>query len=55
MLGELAAIREYVRQLEYHAVLLMREAGITWTEIADELGISRQAARQRFGAPRHRR
>ena len=54
VLSQLADIRENVRLLEYHVVALMREHGLSWTAIGDELGISRQAARRRFGAPRHR-
>jgi alkylation response protein AidB-like acyl-CoA dehydrogenase len=33
------------------AVRLARLHGVTWSEIGAELGVSRQAAFQRFGAP----
>lgn len=55
ILLDLEALRDGVRRLEFNVVRLMREAGVTWEAIGDEFGISRQAARQRFGAPRRRR
>ena len=31
-----------------------RRAGCSWTEIGQRIGVSKQAARQRFGDPRRR-
>jgi len=50
-LGELAALVDHV---EYALALAAHNAHVgpaaySWTEIARELGITRQAARQRFG------
>lgn len=55
ILLELEEMRTIVHRLEFHVIRLMREAGVTWEAIGDEFGITRQAARQRFGAPRKRR
>jgi hypothetical protein len=33
------------------AVGALRDAGYSWTVVANVLGVSRQAARQRFGTP----
>lgn len=55
ILLELEDLRTSVHRLEFHVIRLMREAGVTWEAIGDEFGISRQAARQRFGTPRRRR
>ena len=41
--------------MEFEAVQTVREAGATWEEIGDALGMTRQAARQRFGEVRRRR
>lgn len=42
----------WARCLTHAAVAVARERGVTWREIGDTLGISRQAAQQRFaGAP----
>jgi len=35
-------------------VALARANGRTWTQIATVLGVSKQAARERFGEPAHR-
>lgn len=55
ILVELEDLRGSVHRLELQVIQLMRETGVTWQAIADELGISRQAAGQRFGTPRRRR
>lgn len=55
LLQELAEMRDTVRRLEFYIVRLMRETGLTWEGIGDELGISRQAARQRYQEPKNRR
>ncbi|WP_034488280.1 hypothetical protein [Actinomadura oligospora] len=49
-----AAAAEAVRRAEDHlrgTVGTARSSGLTWQEIGDALGITRQAAFQRFGRP----
>jgi hypothetical protein len=51
-LGEVATAAETVREDESHlreAVRVARAHGRSWNHIAIALGVSRQAARQRFG------
>lgn len=55
LLQEVAEARRRMDRIEYHAVELVRAAGATWEDIGETFGISRQAARQRFGEPRPRR
>ncbi|GAB3901264.1 hypothetical protein ACFQ1S_06895 [Kibdelosporangium lantanae] len=50
--SELVAFAERLVALE---VELARQYGVTWDEIADTLGISRQAAWERFAKPAKRR
>lgn len=50
-LGELAALASDVEESIGHAVSGLRRAGYSWAEIAARLGITRQAAQQRWGAP----
>ena len=53
-LRRVAAAVEGVDRAEQHLrqeVDLARQAGLSWTVIAAALGVSRQAARQRFGSP----
>lgn len=45
-----SATAEIIRQFPALVATLRAEGGWTWEEIADALGISRQAAQQRFGA-----
>jgi hypothetical protein len=54
LLAELAEARKRMDRVEYEAVALVRAAGATWEASGDALGISRQAARQRFSQPRRR-
>lgn len=54
LLEELAEVRRRIDFVEYHAVQLLRAVGATWEDIGEALGISRQAARQRFSQPRRR-
>jgi hypothetical protein len=49
-LSELVALAEVVDRSIHTAVSGLRECGYSWAEIADRLGISRQAAQQRWGA-----
>lgn len=54
-LADLVAIRDQVDELLGDVVRRMREhQGWSWAEIAAPLGITRQAAQQRFGARRPR-
>ncbi len=46
-----ARLQEHAAEVARAAVLRARETGRTWQQIGDELGISRQAAFQRFGRP----
>lgn len=53
-LAEVAAAAEAVRRADDHlraAVEAARASGRTWQEVGDALGITRQAAFQRFGRP----
>lgn len=52
VLADIAELRARLDQLEHDSITLVREAGATWEDIGDELGISRQAARERFTKPR---
>lgn len=50
-LADLVAFRDSVDQAIDDAVLGLREWGYSWTDVAAPLGISKQAARQRWGIP----
>jgi len=39
---------EHVRQQQELTVQLLRSRGVSWTVIGEALGVTRQAARQRF-------
>lgn len=45
---DLQEMRRVVDDLEVKAVAVARASGRSWTEIGDALGVSRQAARERF-------
>jgi hypothetical protein len=47
-LGVLAEVESWHRQLIERAVLTAREAGMSWADIGNALGISRQSAHERF-------
>ena len=47
-LSSIRQVRAKVDRAELETVRRAREAGITWTEIAAELGVSRQAAWERL-------
>ncbi|MDH6181803.1 hypothetical protein M2152_001985 [Microbacteriaceae bacterium SG_E_30_P1] len=51
-LAELVAMHDTIDEAIAHAVDLHRSRGKSWTSIGDSLGISRQAAQQRFGSRR---
>lgn len=50
-LRQLAELADEVDQAIRAAAQDLHDAGHSWTEIGDALGVSRQAARQRFGRP----
>ena len=50
-LCESAGLARAVDKLQRHLVEQAREAGLTWTEIGEALGVSRQAAWERFSSP----
>jgi hypothetical protein len=50
-LCESAGLARAVEKLQRSLVNQARDAGRTWTEIGEALGISRQAAWERFSAP----
>jgi len=47
-LADMVSLAEHVKLAMREAVIGLREFGYSWTEIASRLGISRQAARQRW-------
>ncbi len=51
-LAELVAMHDVIDEAIAHAVDLQRGRGKSWTSIGESLGISRQAAQQRFGGRR---
>lgn len=55
VLADVIDLRRRMDALELHVIELVRNAGATWEQIGDELGISRQAARERYGKLRARR
>lgn len=49
-LAQLVALREEFERVEVEAVSRMRDQhGFSWAEIGRDLGITRQAAQQRYG------
>ena len=50
-LTELADITKHLDAAIAHAVTGLRRHGYSWTDIATRLGISKQAAQQRWGRP----
>jgi hypothetical protein len=50
-LCESAGLARAVEKLQRHLVAQARQAGQTWTEIGEALGISRQAAWEKFSSP----
>jgi hypothetical protein len=51
-LSDLIALSRDIEAATDHAVTGLRAHGYSWTEIANRLGISRQAAHQRWGGER---
>ncbi|MBX3087649.1 MAG: hypothetical protein KF742_04120 [Cryobacterium sp.] len=43
-----AQFREYIDEQLYEVVVEARDAGATWTQIGDALGVSHQAAMKRY-------
>lgn len=54
VLQDVVAMRRQMDQVEHNAIALVRAAGLSWDDIGDELGVSRQAVRQRFNKIRQR-
>ncbi|MGI8576119.1 MAG: RNA polymerase subunit sigma-70 [Egibacteraceae bacterium] len=54
-LRAVTALRALADRLETLHVASAREAGWTWTEIAQALGVSKQAAHKKHAEPRRRR
>ncbi|MEV0644243.1 helix-turn-helix domain-containing protein [Phytomonospora sp. NPDC050363] len=52
-LRAVAALRRLLEHLETAQVRNAREHGWAWQQIADELGVSRQAAHKKHGKERH--
>lgn len=48
-LDNLATARKHVEELLAHAVTEARFAGETWAQIGASIGMTRQAAQQRYG------
>lgn len=48
-LGDLLALRQAVDTALDEAVVGLRDAGFSWGEIGREVGMTRQAAQQRWG------
>jgi DNA-directed RNA polymerase specialized sigma24 family protein len=46
----IAKLRHRLRDAEEAAVMAAREKGASWEDVADALGISRQAIHQRYAA-----
>jgi DNA-directed RNA polymerase specialized sigma24 family protein len=53
-LRAVAALRRLLERVERIHVESARERGLTWQEIADELGVSKQAVHQRYATKRRR-
>lgn len=49
VLKDLKTLRRDLDRLEYSVMNVLRAAGATWEQIGDELGMSRQHARRRYG------
>ena len=50
-LCESAGLARAVDKLQRHLVTKARDAGRTWTEIGEALGVTRQSAWERFSTP----
>jgi len=48
-LRAVSALRRLADQIERRAVLSARDAGWSWAQIGDALGVSRQAIHKRYG------
>lgn len=48
-LGQIWLVEKAVEQARHHTVRQARAAGFTWEQIGDALGVSRQAAHERYG------
>ena len=52
LLDTLATYRAHVEDAIHLAVVQARAEGMTWEQVGDLLGVTRQAAQQRYGAER---
>jgi hypothetical protein len=50
VLRQIKAARSVLKDAEKWAVAELREAGDSWAQIGDALGVTRQAAQMRFGS-----
>ena len=48
-LRAVSALRQLADQIERRAVASAREAGWSWSQVGDALGVSRQAIHKKFG------
>jgi len=48
-LPAIVELRQHLQELEEEAILFAREHGASWEDIAEALGITRQALQQRMG------
>ncbi len=53
--GDIPLIEDVIGVLADECVARARSAGASWAEIADRLGVSRQAAHKRYGPPSAKR
>jgi hypothetical protein len=51
-LAAMVALAEHIETAIRTAVIGLRSFGYSWTDIANQLGVSRQAAQQRWGGDR---
>lgn len=49
VIAELAALRDRTNRELAASVAKAREAGLSWSQIGAELGVSKQAAQQKYG------
>jgi hypothetical protein len=51
ILACIAALRSWLTEEEDHRALMTKRNGATWQQLGEALGMSRQAAQQRWGRP----
>jgi hypothetical protein len=50
-IADMAAVADEVAVAMHHAIYGLRSIGYSWADVALRLGITRQAAQQRWGSP----